>query len=100
VVSIVAAIEDRDRTNSTPNLLPNVDPAFSWVRLAQRIPVRVALDEVPQDFQMIAGRTATVLVRGPELRPIGNGAASAPNAASAPQSRFELWFERVIGALR
>jgi multidrug resistance efflux pump len=100
VVSIVAAIEDRDRTNSTPNLLPNVDPAFSWVRLAQRIPVRVALDEVPQDFQMIAGRTATVLVRGPELRPLGKGAASAPDAASAPKSRFELWFERVIGALR
>jgi len=100
VVSIVAAIEDRDRTNSTPNLLPNVDPAFSWVRLAQRIPVRVALDEVPQDFQMIAGRTATVLVRGPELRPIGKSAASSPDAASAPQSRFALWFERVLGALR
>jgi multidrug resistance efflux pump len=62
VQSIVAAIEDRDRQLS-PNLLPNVNPAFSWVRLAQRIPVRVALDEVPDDFRMIAGRTATVAVR-------------------------------------
>ena len=62
VQSIVAAIEDRDRQPS-PNLLPNVNPAFSWVRLAQRIPVRVALDEVPEDFRMIAGRTATVSVR-------------------------------------
>ena len=62
VQSIVAAIEDRDR-QATPNLLPNVNPAFSWVRLAQRIPVRVALDEVPADFRMIAGRTATVAVR-------------------------------------
>ncbi|WP_321813400.1 MULTISPECIES: HlyD family secretion protein [unclassified Paraburkholderia] len=62
VQSIVAAIEDRDR-QSSPNLLPNVNPAFSWVRLAQRIPVRVALDEVPDDFRMIAGRTATVAVR-------------------------------------
>ena len=62
VQSIVAAIEDRDRSQSQ-NLLPNVNPAFSWVRLAQRIPVRVALDEVPEDFRMIAGRTATVAVR-------------------------------------
>ncbi|WP_433705123.1 efflux RND transporter periplasmic adaptor subunit [Paraburkholderia sacchari] len=62
VQSIVAAIEDRDRQQS-PNLLPNVNPAFSWVRLAQRVPVRVALDEVPDDFRMIAGRTATVAVR-------------------------------------
>jgi len=62
VQSIVAAIEDRDRQPSA-NLLPNVNPAFSWVRLAQRIPVRVALDEVPDDFRMIAGRTATVAVR-------------------------------------
>ncbi|MFM0646504.1 HlyD family secretion protein [Paraburkholderia bryophila] len=68
VQSIVAAIEDRDRTQGS-NLLPNVNPAFSWVRLAQRIPVRVALDEVPADFRMIAGRTATVSVR--DLSPIG-----------------------------
>ncbi|MFC0400633.1 efflux RND transporter periplasmic adaptor subunit [Paraburkholderia rhizosphaerae] len=100
VVSIVAGIEDRDRTVSPSNLLPNVDPAFSWVRLAQRIPVRVALDEVPSDFQMIAGRTATVLIRGPELLPLGMQGASAADAASAPQTRFGLWLERVFGALR
>jgi multidrug resistance efflux pump len=62
VVSIVAGIEDRDRAQGS-NLLPNVNPAFSWVRLAQRIPVRIALDQVPADFRMIAGRTATVSVR-------------------------------------
>lgn len=61
VVSIVAAIEDRDRSSGA-NLLPNVNPAFSWVRLAQRIPVRIAFDEVPKDFRMIAGRTATVSI--------------------------------------
>ncbi|TDV39284.1 RND family efflux transporter MFP subunit [Paraburkholderia caballeronis] len=91
VQSIVAAIEDRDRTQSS-NLLPNVNPAFSWVRLAQRIPVRVALDEVPDDFRMIAGRTATVAVRAGETSAkrgaAGAGAsdaagASAPSAASA-----------------
>jgi len=61
VESIVAGIEDRDRTSGS-NLLPNVNPAFSWVRLAQRIPVRIAFDEVPADFRMIAGRTATVSI--------------------------------------
>ena len=61
VESIVAGIEDRDRTSGN-NLLPNVNPAFSWVRLAQRIPVRIAFDEVPEDFRMIAGRTATVSI--------------------------------------
>ncbi|MDH6151428.1 MULTISPECIES: efflux RND transporter periplasmic adaptor subunit [Paraburkholderia] len=86
VQSIVAGIEDRDRTQSA-NLLPNVNPAFSWVRLAQRIPVRVALDEVPADFRLIAGRTATVSVR--DLSPLrrravsGTGGASGAVAASA-----------------
>ena len=61
VESIVAGIEDRDRT-SGQNLLPNVNPAFSWVRLAQRIPVRTVFDDVPADFRMIAGRTATVSI--------------------------------------
>ncbi|CAD5203083.1 HlyD family secretion protein [Pseudomonas sp. FEN] len=61
VESIVAGIEDRDRTSGS-NLLPNVNPAFSWVRLAQRIPVRIAFDDVPADFRMIAGRTATVSI--------------------------------------
>jgi len=61
VQSVAAAVEDRDRSSGS-NLLPNVNPAFSWVQLAQRIPVRIALDEVPADFRMIAGRTATVSI--------------------------------------
>ena len=61
VQSLTAGIEDRDRSSGA-NLLPNVNPAFSWVRLAQRIPVRIAFDEVPADFRMIAGRTATVSI--------------------------------------
>ena len=86
VQSIVAGIEDRDRVQGS-NLLPNVNPAFSWVRLAQRIPVRIALDEVPADFRMIAGRTATVSVR--DIAPLaksnptaGAGGASGVVAAS------------------
>jgi RND family efflux transporter MFP subunit len=61
IVSIAAAIEDRERGPST-SLLPNVNPTFSWVRLAQRIPVRIALDQAPDDPRLIAGRTATVTV--------------------------------------
>ncbi|WP_186157402.1 efflux RND transporter periplasmic adaptor subunit [Burkholderia gladioli] len=86
VQSIVAAIEDRDRTQSA-NLLPNVNPAFSWVRLAQRIPVRVALDEVPDDFRMIAGRTATVAIRAPDARdPRKAPGAARPASGAEPAS--------------
>jgi RND family efflux transporter MFP subunit len=82
VQSIVAGIEDRDRTQGS-NLLPNVNPAFSWVRLAQRIPVRVALDEVPADFRMIAGRTATVSVRD-LANARASHAAGVSSASAAP----------------
>lgn len=61
VESIAAGIEDRERADST-NLLANVNPTFNWVRLAQRVPVRVKLDEVPADVALVAGRTATVAV--------------------------------------
>jgi multidrug resistance efflux pump len=94
VQSIVAGIEDRDRVLGS-NLLPNVNPAFSWVRLAQRIPVRIALDEVPADFRMIAGRTATVSVR--DIAPLGKtntaagaGAAGSGASALAPASAVSV----------
>ncbi|TZG29029.1 efflux RND transporter periplasmic adaptor subunit [Sphingomonas montanisoli] len=61
VESIAYGINDTSRTDSG-NLLPSVEPTFSWVRLAQRIPVRVRLDHVPADVRLIAGRTATVTV--------------------------------------
>ncbi len=59
VESIAAGIEDRDRTAGS-NLLANVTPTFSWVRLAQRVPVRIALDNIPAATTLVAGRTATV----------------------------------------
>ena len=67
IESIARGIEDRDRTTGG-SLLPSVTPTFSWVRLAQRVPVRVLLDETPTDFRLIAGRTATVEVTGPGAR--------------------------------
>ena len=65
VQSIAGGIEDRERGPSA-NLLPNVSPTFNWVRLAQRVPVRVLLDNPPADVQLIAGRTATVSVLRPD----------------------------------
>ena len=61
VEGIASAIVDRERSSSS-DLLANVNPTFAWVRLAQRIPVRIAIDSVPPDVQLIAGRTATVVV--------------------------------------
>ncbi|WP_319022840.1 HlyD family secretion protein [Salinicola avicenniae] len=51
-------------TNTSLNnqLLPQVQPTFNWVRLAQRIPVRITLDDVPDDTLLSAGMTATVRV--------------------------------------
>jgi RND family efflux transporter MFP subunit len=63
IVSIASGIEDRDRTSGA-TLLPSVNPTFSWVRLAQRVPVRVMLDQPPANIRLIAGRTATVEVIG------------------------------------
>lgn len=61
IVSIAPGIEDRDRT-SNAGQLPSITPTFSWVRLAQRVPVRVALDKAPTNIRLITGRTATVSV--------------------------------------
>jgi RND family efflux transporter MFP subunit len=62
VESIDAGIADNERTSS-PNLLADVNPTFTWVRLAQRVPVRIAIDRVPAGTRLIAGLTATVQVR-------------------------------------
>jgi RND family efflux transporter MFP subunit len=43
--------------------LPNVDPVYTWVRLAQRVPVRIAIDHVPPGVPLVSGMTATVTVR-------------------------------------
>jgi len=59
VESIAGGIADREQTSG---LVANINPTFSWVRLAQRIPVRIRLDQVPDDARLIPGRTATVVV--------------------------------------
>jgi multidrug resistance efflux pump len=44
------------------DLLPTVSPTFQWIRLAQRIPVRVHLLDVPEEVELRVGTTASVLV--------------------------------------
>ena len=61
VESIASAIEDRERAGDIAKLA-DVNPAFTWVRLAQRIPVRIAIDQVPAGIRLVPGQTATVVV--------------------------------------
>jgi multidrug resistance efflux pump len=76
VESVAAGIEDRER-GSGSNMLANINPTFSWVRLAQRIPVRIKLAPATGATSLVVGRSATVSVqddRDPKreiLAPIG-----------------------------
>ena len=62
VESIARGITDRDNPTDV-RLLANVNPSFNWVRLSQRVPVRIALDKLPKNFILVAGMTCTVIVR-------------------------------------
>lgn len=63
VVSITRGIATPNATPSTQGL-PSVDPVYTWVRLAQRIPVRVHIDSIPPGTQLAAGMTTTVTIVG------------------------------------
>jgi len=52
--------------NPGPNLLPQVKPIFQWIRLAQRIPVRVHLNKIPKDIKLRVGMTASVMIKSKE----------------------------------
>jgi multidrug resistance efflux pump len=57
-------------SNAQPNEqgLATVNPIFTWVRLAQRVPVRIRIDQVPDGVHLVAGMTATVQVDAPNER--------------------------------
>jgi multidrug resistance efflux pump len=66
-------------SNAQPDAagLAKVNPIFTWVRLAQRVPVRIHLDEHPEDVPLVAGMTATVETdRSRQQRPLGDGTAN------------------------
>ena len=64
VESITLGISTANAAASTQGL-PNVDPVYTWVRLAQRVPVRIRIEAVPEGVTLVAGMTATVSVGEP-----------------------------------
>jgi RND family efflux transporter MFP subunit len=62
IESVAHGITDRD-ANSGRELLADVNPTFNWVRLAQRVPVRIHIDAVPAGRTLVAGTTCTIVVK-------------------------------------
>lgn len=62
VESIAHGITDRDNPTDV-RLLANVNPSFNWVRLAQRVPVRISLDRLPPNVTIVAGMTCSVTIK-------------------------------------
>src|ERR1700738_1539419 len=81
VESITRGISSPNATVSTQGL-PSVEAVYTWVRLAQRIPVRIKIDSVPPTITLAAGLTATVIV--------------SPSAAPTPTVLNEM---RTLGSL-
>jgi multidrug resistance efflux pump len=69
IESITGGISAANAASSTQGL-PNVDPIFTWVRLAQRIPVRIRIEQVPPDVPLIAGMTCSISVVGAQGMPV------------------------------
>ena len=67
VESVTRGISVSNAAPSTQGL-PNVDPVYTWVRLAQRVPVRIRITHVPAGVPLVSGMTATVTIRdaGPQ----------------------------------
>jgi multidrug resistance efflux pump len=62
VSTVTRGVSVSNATAATQGL-PNVDPVYTWVRLAQRVPVRIAIDKVPLGVPLVSGLTATVTIR-------------------------------------
>jgi RND family efflux transporter MFP subunit len=79
VESLTLGISTANAATSTQGL-PNVDPVYTWVRLAQRVPVRIRIDHVPPEVTLVAGMTATVVV--------GDGREGQPLWVQSLRDRF------------
>ena len=62
IESISRGITDRD-ANTGRELLAVINPTFNWGRLAQRVPVRIRIDDLDKNHQLVAGMTCTVIVQ-------------------------------------
>src|SRR5271170_2408287 len=74
---------------NVPNAVPDasglasVNPIFTFVRLAQRVPVRIHIDEVPEGVTLVAGLTATVQVEPDKAPPISSSKPSSAHVSEA-----------------
>jgi multidrug resistance efflux pump len=67
----------QDDGASGPDLLPTVNPTFEWIRLAQRVPVRIRLGDLPEGVSLRVGTTASVMVLTGDADPQGVPAVPA-----------------------
>ena len=78
--------------NATPDAsgLASVNPIFTFVRLAQRVPVRIRIDEVPDGVKLIAGMTATVQIEPYKAAPLPESKAAPGKVSEADVQRASL----------
>jgi RND family efflux transporter MFP subunit len=62
VASVASGVEVAN-AESGPTGLAAVNPVYTWIRLAQRVPVRIEIDHVPSGVTLVAGQTATVQIK-------------------------------------
>jgi multidrug resistance efflux pump len=72
VLGIARGITDQDNPDG-PQLLSSINPTFTWVRLAQRIPVGIHITHVPPGVVISAGMTCTVVIRDDTAPENGRG---------------------------
>jgi multidrug resistance efflux pump len=85
VVGIAMGITDQDNPNG-PQLLSSINPTFTWVRLAQRIPVGIHITHVPPGVLVSAGMTCTVVMKEGATPQIGLGIKKAMAAIFGTRS--------------
>jgi multidrug resistance efflux pump len=86
ILGVARGITDQDNKDG-PELLSSINPTFTWVRLAQRIPVAIHLTHVPPGVLISAGMTCTVVMKEGAAPEIGLGIKKAVTAIfGAPSS--------------
>lgn len=82
IESIARGITDRDAATGR-ELLADVNPTFNWVRLAQRVPVRIHIDRMPRGQVLVAGTTCTVVIAPHSAPGVPATPAATPTATPA-----------------
>ncbi|MFY9640208.1 MAG: HlyD family secretion protein [Rhodomicrobium sp.] len=99
-------VQSLSRGIEVPNAQPDaaglakVNPIFTWVRLAQRVPVRIHIDEYPKDVPLVAGMTATVQISSKAKQPATRYGMPRASAYSARFHSASSGRARLPGRLR